>query len=92
MSVLDQFLIEKIVPEILDEAPKQLLKVYYPSGVFVNGSELKPVQVKNQPNVEWEAGEDFFYTLLMAGKQTIIIKFHYTNYVYFYIFSYFQRS
>lgn len=67
MSLIDQFLIEKIVPDILDKAPKQRVKVSYPSGAFVDGSELKPIQVKDQPNVKWEA-EDFFYTLLLTGK------------------------
>lgn len=68
MSLSEQFLIEKIVPNILDGAPKQRVRVSYPSGAFVDGSELKPVQVKDQPNVEWEAVDGCFYTLLMAGK------------------------
>lgn len=70
MPVLDKFTSDKIVADIIDEAPAKLLKVSYPSGVEVAGVELTPTQVKDQPTVEWEAEDGAHYTLLMTGKYT----------------------
>lgn len=68
MSVLAKFLSDKIVPGVIDEAPGKLAKVSYLSGVSVNGIELTPTQVKDEPKVEWEAEAGSFYTLLMTGN------------------------
>lgn len=73
MSVLEKFFTDKIVADIIDEAPGKVLKVSYPSGVSAEGVELTPTQVKDEPKVEWEA-EDGFYTLLLTGDLTNIIK------------------
>ncbi|XP_011198593.2 phosphatidylethanolamine-binding protein homolog F40A3.3 [Bactrocera dorsalis] len=56
-----------IIPEIIDNKPKGLLQVTYPSGVKVElGKELTPTQVKDQPTVSWEAEDDALYTLFMV--------------------------
>lgn len=42
-------------------------EVTYPSGVNVNfGNELTPTDVKDAPQVLWEAEEGAYYTLLMT--------------------------
>ncbi|XP_018790299.1 PREDICTED: phosphatidylethanolamine-binding protein homolog F40A3.3-like [Bactrocera latifrons] len=56
-----------IVPDIIDNKPKGLLQVTYPSGVEVElGKELTPTQVKDQPTVRWEAEDNALYTLFMV--------------------------
>lgn len=43
------------------------MKISYPSGVIVNlGNELTPTQVKDKPQVTWDAEKDTYYTLVMA--------------------------
>jgi len=66
MSVLKKFVSDEIVPDLIDEAPKTLLKVSYSGGVTVDGGELTPTQVKDEPKVEWQADDGSFYTLLMT--------------------------
>lgn len=67
MSVSDLFTQHEIVPDVLDEAPKAVLKVSYPSGVTLQtGSELTPTQVKDMPTIEYDADEGSFYTLLLT--------------------------
>ncbi|XP_070490205.1 protein D3-like [Chironomus tepperi] len=67
MSASEAFTSNEIVPDILDDAPKELLKVSYTSGINLEiGSELTPTQVKDQPNVEYEGDNDAFYTLLLT--------------------------
>ena len=56
-----------IVPDILDDPPKELLKISYGSSITLEiGSELTPTQVKDQPNVEFEGDNDAFYSLLLT--------------------------
>lgn len=44
------------------------LQVKYPSGVEVkDGNELTPTQVKDQPEVNFKADKNSFYTLIMTG-------------------------
>ena len=55
-----------IIPDIIDIAPKTIIKITYPSGVTVDlGNELTPTNVKDQPEVSWSAEANAFYTLLM---------------------------
>lgn len=53
---------------VLQNAYKLIIfQVSYPSGVTVDlGKELTPTQVKDEPNVSWEAEKDAYYTLLMT--------------------------
>lgn len=55
MSILEKFTSDGVVGDVIDGAPGQALKVSYPSGAAVNGAELTPTQVKDEPKVEWEA-------------------------------------
>ncbi|XP_037814411.1 protein D3-like isoform X1 [Lucilia sericata] len=57
----------EIIPDVLQEAPKEFLKVSYDGGLEVNkGNELTPTQVKLQPRVEWQAKCTDYYTLIMT--------------------------
>ncbi|GAB0092410.1 Phosphatidylethanolamine-binding protein [Sergentomyia squamirostris] len=56
-----------VVPDVISSAPKDVLKVSYPSGVVVNeGNELTPTQVKDIPKVEWDSDSGTFWTLCMT--------------------------
>lgn len=68
MSVLENFVSDGVVGDVIDEKPAALLKVSYTSGVVAEGLELTPTQVKDEPKVEWEADSGNFYTLLLTGK------------------------
>lgn len=55
-----------IVPDVIDVAPKAIVKIDYPCGVSVdNGKELTPTQVKDQPAVSWSAEDGALYLLAM---------------------------
>lgn len=57
----------KVVPDVIDAVPKDVLEVSYKSGVKVNqGNVLTPTQVKDPPTVTWSAENDNFYTLCMT--------------------------
>ncbi|CAD7084251.1 unnamed protein product [Hermetia illucens] len=57
----------QVVPDIIDQAPKVILEISYPSGVKVDsGNELTPTQVKDKPTVTWKAESGALYTLLMT--------------------------
>lgn len=57
----------QVVPDVIPVAPKDLIKVSYPSGVTVNeGNELTPTQVKDIPAVDFAADNNSFYTLCMT--------------------------
>lgn len=57
----------QIVPDVISVAPVEVAKVTYPSGVTVNqGNELKPRQVKDIPEVQWNADQNAFYLLCMT--------------------------
>ncbi|XP_065371597.1 protein D3-like [Calliphora vicina] len=57
----------EIIPDVIQEAPKEFLKVSYDNGLEVDkGNELTPTQVKLQPKVEWLAQSDKYYTLIMT--------------------------
>lgn len=59
----------EVIPDVIDTIPPAIVKVKYPSGVSVDvGNELTPTQVKDQPNVDWDADASSFYTLCMTGK------------------------
>ncbi|XP_076262387.1 protein D3-like isoform X2 [Rhynchophorus ferrugineus] len=56
-----------VVPDVIDVAPQGVVEVNYPSGVKVDqGNELTPTQVKDQPNVNWPANTNDYYTLCMT--------------------------
>ncbi|XP_017102722.2 protein D2 [Drosophila bipectinata] len=66
-SVEEVFASNEVVPDVIPEAPSQLLKVTYKNGLVAkDGVELTPTQVKDQPNVEWDAQPGDYYTLIMT--------------------------
>jgi phosphatidylethanolamine-binding protein (PEBP) family uncharacterized protein len=78
MSLQEVFINNGIVPDILDEAPKNVVEVKYDSGVNLSAaSVLTPTQVKNEPAISFEADSQSFYTLLMtdpdAPTKSVII-------------------
>lgn len=57
----------QVVPDVISVAPSEVATVSYPSGLSVNlGNELTPTQVKDIPNVDWNADASSFYTLCMT--------------------------
>ncbi|CAG2116490.1 unnamed protein product, partial [Medioppia subpectinata] len=58
---------EKIIPDVVDTVPNNIIKIHYPSGVDVNlGNELTPLSVKDEPTVQWPTEEGEYYTLAMV--------------------------
>ncbi|KAI4465287.1 cytochrome p450 family 4 [Holotrichia oblita] len=58
---------EKIVPDVIDKAPAEILDVTYSDNVQVNrGNELTPTKVKDIPSVKWNAEEGGYYVLVMT--------------------------
>lgn len=54
-----------IVPDVIEQAPSSLVCVIYPEDKHVElGNELTPTQVKDPPNVNWDADPQSFYTLI----------------------------
>ncbi|XKL62196.1 hypothetical protein PGB90_002029 [Kerria lacca] len=66
-STMNKFEEEKIVPDVIPVAPKEILKVTYSGGLEVNlGNELTPTQVKDKPSVKFNGNPNSFYTLCMT--------------------------
>ncbi|OQV25611.1 putative Phosphatidylethanolamine-binding protein-like protein F40A3.3 [Hypsibius exemplaris] len=56
-----------IISDVIKAAPLDVIHVKYPSGVQQNlGNELKPRQVKDQPEVSWKADDKELYTLCLT--------------------------
>ncbi|EFA03423.1 protein D3 [Tribolium castaneum] len=54
------------VVDAVDTAPSAKITITYPGGRTVEfGKELKPEEVKDEPQVCWDAAPDKYYTLLM---------------------------
>ncbi|XP_060524137.1 phosphatidylethanolamine-binding protein homolog F40A3.3-like [Cylas formicarius] len=57
----------RVVPDVVEVVPDQILEIKYPSGVSVNlGNELTPTQVKDVPSVSWKADPNAYYTLIFT--------------------------
>ncbi len=57
----------QIVPDVISTAPVEVAKVTYSGGLTVNqGNELKPRQVKDIPDVQWNSDASSYYTLCMT--------------------------
>ncbi|XP_045487158.1 protein D2 isoform X1 [Pieris rapae] len=66
-TVAKNFEANGVVPDVVPKAPNALVTVKYPSGVEVKeGNELTPRQVKDVPNISYDASPDSFYTLAMT--------------------------
>lgn len=56
----------QIVPDVISVAPLETAKVIYAGGISIDqGNELKPIQVKDIPEVLWNADAENFYTLCL---------------------------
>ncbi|KAL3280715.1 hypothetical protein HHI36_003951 [Cryptolaemus montrouzieri] len=55
-----------VVPDVIDKQPEKPLKVKYGSIQCTEGDILKPTQVKNEPELDWEADENGLYTVCMT--------------------------
>lgn len=69
-DLTSKLIAEGIFPDVLDAVHDlKSLNITYPSGAKVEaGNVLTPTQVKDQPQVKWEAKKGAFYTLLMTGE------------------------
>lgn len=57
----------QVVPDVIAIAPVEIAKITYAGGVAVNqGNELKPRQVKDIPEVQWNSDAESFYTLCLT--------------------------
>ncbi|RZB39822.1 PBP domain containing protein, partial [Asbolus verrucosus] len=55
-----------IVPDAVEEEPSSKITISYSSGKSVEfGQELSPTDVKDEPEVKWEADPAKYYTLVM---------------------------
>lgn len=84
MSLIEEFTKDGLIPDLLDSVPDKILKVSYKSGIELQpGAILTPTQVKDQPEIEYEADGGFFYTLLMtdldAPSRAVSFKEFYLN-------------
>ncbi len=66
----------RVVPDVLDVAPKDVMQVSYDSGKSAdNGNELTPTEVQNHPvNISWPVEQDALYTLCMTGLLPILFQ------------------
>ncbi|KAJ6635498.1 OV-16 antigen [Pseudolycoriella hygida] len=56
----------QIVPDVISTAPVEIAKITFRGGVNVNlGNELKPIQLKDIPEVFWDADAGSFYALCL---------------------------
>ncbi|KAJ8934941.1 hypothetical protein NQ314_013100 [Rhamnusium bicolor] len=56
-----------IVPDTVDQAPSAKIDVIYPGDLSVEvGGELTPTQVKDEPNLKWDADPGKYYVLSMV--------------------------
>ncbi|XP_034936954.1 protein D2-like isoform X2 [Chelonus insularis] len=57
----------QVIPDVIDNVPPSVLQVTYPNNIKVEiGKELTPTQVKDKPQVHWDAEAGAFYTLCMT--------------------------
>ncbi|CAH2094070.1 unnamed protein product [Euphydryas editha] len=59
------FIENKLVPNIVDQAPHKYIRVNYSSVEVKLGNYVNPLQTLFQPDVAYEANEDDLYTLML---------------------------
>ncbi|KAK6177960.1 hypothetical protein SNE40_012815 [Patella caerulea] len=65
---MERFFEEKIVPDVIDAAPLQLLGVTYDETFSIEpGIITTPTQVQNEPTIKFAGEPGIFYTLIMHG-------------------------
>ncbi|XP_067631171.1 protein D2-like [Eurosta solidaginis] len=66
-NIIQAFEQNEVVPDVVSQAPYQLLKVAYANGLeVIPAAELTPSQVKTEPSMAWEAEPNAYYTLVMT--------------------------
>ncbi|CAH0713924.1 unnamed protein product, partial [Brenthis ino] len=66
-TVAKSFEANAVVPDVVPKAPSDRISLTYPSGVVAQlGNELAPTNVKDQPNVSYEADPNSYYTLIFT--------------------------
>jgi len=67
MSVADKFKEHGVVPDVVHQAPTQVLDVHYGSLNVNFGNTLTPTQVKDPPTqINWPADQNSLYTLIFT--------------------------
>ncbi|XP_065356007.1 putative odorant-binding protein A5 [Calliphora vicina] len=57
----------KIIPDVLQTAPKEKLKLEFENGLIVgDGKEFTPTQTKDAPTIDWSADPNTYYTVYMS--------------------------
>ncbi|XP_030383786.1 putative odorant-binding protein A5 [Scaptodrosophila lebanonensis] len=55
-----------IIPDVLKEPPKELLKVIFENRLNIEeGNLYTPMSLKFEPKLDWDADEDTYYTIVM---------------------------
>ncbi|XP_017021926.2 putative odorant-binding protein A5 [Drosophila kikkawai] len=56
----------EVMPDILDEPPKELLRIRYDNTFDIEeGKTYTPTELKFQPRLDWDADHESFYTVVM---------------------------
>lgn len=62
----------KVVPDVIDVAPKHLAEIWFPSGAKGHlGNELTPTQTQHKPNVSWTCDPHENYTVLVVDVEPL---------------------
>lgn len=62
----------KVVPDVIDVAPKHLAEIWFPSGAKGHlGNELTPTQTQHKPNVSWACDPHENYTVLLVDVEPL---------------------
>ncbi|XP_053682242.1 protein D2-like [Sabethes cyaneus] len=70
-DINQMFIEHDIVPVLIDRAPLVFAKVAYRSKRLVDaGKELTPIEVRDEPKVEWCADPTTYYTLVMIDPDS----------------------
>lgn len=68
-TMAHDFKAHEIIPDVIDKCPTKILDVTYPNNIKIEiGKVLTPTQVKDKPEIKYDAEGDSFYTLCMTGK------------------------
>ncbi|KNC34249.1 putative odorant-binding protein A5 [Lucilia cuprina] len=58
----------KVIPDVLQTAPKEKLKLEFENGLIVgDGKEFTPTETKDAPTLDWSSDPNTYYTVYMAS-------------------------
>ncbi|TDG48201.1 hypothetical protein AWZ03_005376 [Drosophila navojoa] len=56
-----------VIPDVIAVGPQDFLNVTYPGNINADrGVQLQALQVRDEPKVNWIAGKDYYYTLILT--------------------------